>query len=107
VHFDLTNGTLLIGNSVEDYQLLWDGSTLYIKGNIDLSGNQTIVNIENTLTQKISKDHVISEINQSAEEVQINANRLKIGTGTTFEQGEIYTWAQIFAGNKTWQEVLG
>ncbi len=107
VHFDLTNGTLLIGNSVEDYQLLWDGSTLYIKGNIDLSGNQTVVNIENTLTQKISKDHVISEINQSAEELQINANRLKIGTGTTFEQGEIYTWAQIFAGNKTWQEVLG
>jgi len=46
VHFDLTNGTLLIGNSVEDYQLLWDGSTLYIKGNIDLSGNQTVVNIE-------------------------------------------------------------
>ena len=106
VHFDLTNGTLLIGDSVEDYQLLWDGSTLYIKGNIDLSGNQTVINIENTLTQKISKDHVISEINQSAEEVQINANRLKIGTGTTFEQGEIYTWAQIFAGNKTWQEVF-
>lgn len=104
VHFDLTNGTLLIGNSVEDYQLLWDGSTLYIKGNIDLSGNQTIVNIENTLTQKISKDHVISEINQSAEEVQINANRLKIGAGTTFEQGEIYTWERY--KGKTWQQVI-
>lgn len=104
VHFDLTNGTLLIGDSVEDYQLLWDGSTLYIKGNIDLSGNQTIVNIENTLTQKISKDHVISEINQSAEEVQINANRLKIGTGTTFEQGEIYTWEKYIG--MTWNEVI-
>ena len=68
------------------------------------SGNQTIVNIENTLAQKISKDHVISEINQSAEEVQINANRLKIGTGTTFEQGEIYTW-QKYVG-KTWSQVI-
>lgn len=58
------------------------------------------------ISQRVEKNKIISEINQSAEEVQINANRLKIGTGTTFEQGEIYTWAQIFAGNKTWQEVF-
>ncbi len=32
VHFDLTNGTLLIGDSVEDYALLWDGSKLNVKG---------------------------------------------------------------------------
>ena len=32
VHFDLTNGTLLIGDSVEDYALFWDGSKLNVKG---------------------------------------------------------------------------
>lgn len=32
VHFDLTNGTLLIGDSISDYTLLWDGSHLKIQG---------------------------------------------------------------------------
>jgi hypothetical protein len=32
VEFDLTNGTLLIGNSIEDYQLHFDGSTLKLNG---------------------------------------------------------------------------
>lgn len=31
VEFDLTNGTLLIGNSIEDYQFYFDGGTLSIK----------------------------------------------------------------------------
>ena len=31
VEFDLTGGTLLIGNSASDYQLLWDGSELSIR----------------------------------------------------------------------------
>jgi hypothetical protein len=38
VHFDLTNGTLLIGNSIEDYNLLFDGNSLKIR----LSTGQTI-----------------------------------------------------------------
>lgn len=32
VHFDLTNGTLLIGNSPNDYSLYWNGSTLSLNG---------------------------------------------------------------------------
>jgi phage minor structural protein len=32
VNFDLTNGTLLIGDSVEDFLLLFDGSKLYLNG---------------------------------------------------------------------------
>ena len=58
---------------------------------------------QNDLDGKISKNNIISEINQSAEEVQINANRVKIGMGTTFEQGQIYTWEQ-YAG-KTWNQM--
>lgn len=37
VKWNLSDGTLLIGDSVEDYQLFWDGSTLHIKGSISLS----------------------------------------------------------------------
>jgi phage minor structural protein len=32
VSFNLTNGTLLIGNSVDDYALKWDGTKLWING---------------------------------------------------------------------------
>lgn len=32
VEFNLTNGTLLIGDSVDDYALLWDGSKLWLNG---------------------------------------------------------------------------
>jgi len=38
VHFDLTNGTLLIGDSIEDYQLFFDGNNLSIR----LSSGKTI-----------------------------------------------------------------
>ena len=59
---------------------------------------------QNDLDGKVSKNNIISEINQSAEEVQINANRLKIGTGTTYEEGVIYTWEQYIG--MTWNEVI-
>lgn len=41
VEFDLTNGTLLIGNSVSDYQLLWDGNSLKINGKVHIGSNST------------------------------------------------------------------
>ena len=41
VHFDLTNGTLLIGDSVEDYALFWDGSKLNIKGALHITPETT------------------------------------------------------------------
>ncbi|HHX11536.1 MAG TPA: hypothetical protein GX731_01845, partial [Clostridiales bacterium] len=34
VNFDLTNGTLLIGENTENYNLYWDGNNLLIKGHI-------------------------------------------------------------------------
>ena len=46
VEFDLTNGTLLIGNNVEDYWLWFDGSRLRINGEVSSSsvivGNETL-----------------------------------------------------------------
>lgn len=41
VRFDLTNGTFLIGNGVEDYQLLFDGDTLDYKGKLHITPETT------------------------------------------------------------------
>ncbi|WP_130806523.1 phage tail spike protein [Senegalia massiliensis] len=49
VKFDLTNGTLLIGNSIEDYSLLFDGSSLRIR----LSDGKTI---EETVITKVEEE---------------------------------------------------
>lgn len=42
VHFNLSDGTLLIGNSTENYNLYWDGSSLNIRGHIKMSNGQDL-----------------------------------------------------------------
>ncbi|WP_130807642.1 phage tail protein [Senegalia massiliensis] len=49
VKFDLSNGTLLIGNSIEDYSLLFDGNSLKIR----LSSGKTI---EETVITKVEEE---------------------------------------------------
>lgn len=49
VKFDLTNGTLLIGDSPEDYFLHWDGANLNIRGNVDITTNPVINEINNVI----------------------------------------------------------
>ena len=63
---------------------------------LDLSSNTAI-------RSQVSKDNIISTINQSPEEISIEANKVTIGTGTNFERGETYTWEK-YAG-KTWVEI--
>ena len=43
VNFDLTNGTLLIGDSVDDYALFWDGTDLYLEGQIRFTDGGQLV----------------------------------------------------------------
>ena len=38
VKFNLSDGTLLIGDSVSDYSLFWDGSVLRIRGQVEVTG---------------------------------------------------------------------
>lgn len=45
VAWNLEDGTLLIGESVEDYQLFYDGSTLHINGDIQLAAGSDLDNI--------------------------------------------------------------
>lgn len=50
VEFDLENGTFLIGNSINDFTMYWDGKTLKLRNvDIDLSNNSQIANIKNNI----------------------------------------------------------
>lgn len=43
VHFDLTNGTLRIGESIDDYTFLWDGTDLWLNGQINFTDSGQLV----------------------------------------------------------------
>jgi len=43
VHFDLTNGTLRIGDSIDDYTFLWDGTDLWLNGQINFTDSGQLV----------------------------------------------------------------
>ena len=108
VHWNLEDGTLLIGESTEDYSLWWDGVTLHLRGvDIDLENNNTIQGIKqqfelgqgelkstiedevsdlnskisqtsNRIDLKVSKNDIISAINLSPERIQIDSDKLDI-----------------------------
>lgn len=70
VHFDLTNGTLLIGNSIEDYRLFFDGNNLSIR----LSHGKTIEESIEDVDQNISDSQEslrgeIDEVNAKVDDV--------------------------------------
>lgn len=55
VNFNLETGQFLIGNSITDYFLYWDGSSLKIKGDdIDLSANKEI-------TSRVTKNQIMTD----------------------------------------------
>lgn len=61
VEFDLENGTFLIGNSINNFSMYWDGKTLKLRNvDIDLSNNSQITNIENNV-RNIQQDFNISK----------------------------------------------
>lgn len=61
VRWNLEDGTLLIGNSINDYSLYWDGSTLHINADIDISSNAEIKSIKDKLSNKLSKDEILQD----------------------------------------------
>lgn len=53
VKFNLSDGTLLIGDSVSDYSLFWDGEALSIKGKIYLSSGGSLDEVVDNLHDQI------------------------------------------------------
>ncbi len=91
VHFDLNNGTFLIGNNSNDYTMYWDGSVLHLRNvDIDLSNNQQISNIENSITNQAKEiGDVRTNINNQKEQILSMKNDFKLdldGIKTSFEK---------------------
>ena len=60
VKWNLEDGTFLIGNSLDDYSMYWNGSKLYINADIDISSNAEIKSIKNDLSNLGMKVNDIS-----------------------------------------------
>ena len=62
VRWNLEDGTFLIGNSPEDYNLYWDGETLNLKNTkIDFRYDKTINELQDKLNKKISKEDILED----------------------------------------------
>lgn len=62
VRWNLEDGTLLIGNSPDDYNLYWDGETLNLRNTkIDYRYDKTINDLKDDLDKKISKEDVLED----------------------------------------------
>lgn len=79
VRWNLEDGTLLIGKNSNDYNLYWDGETLNLRNTkIDLSNNVDIEDMKKSISLKVSRGDIISEINQSPEQVKIKASKIDL-----------------------------
>ena len=151
VKWNLEDGTFIIGDSVDNYSMYWDGSTLYLRNvDIDLSNNQSLESIENEIknistslgtvhqdfkigqgklesrissldsnynslssrvtqtanevSSKVSKNGIISEINQSPENIKIKASRIDL-TGNVYLEGDFMSYGKTkFGQGYVWQE---
>lgn len=62
VRWNLEDGTLLIGNSPDDYNLYWDGETLNLRNTkIDFKYDKTINDLKDNLDKKISKEDILED----------------------------------------------
>lgn len=62
VRWNLEDGTLLIGNSPDDYNLYWDGETLNLRNTkIDFRYDKTINDLKGNLDKKISKEDILED----------------------------------------------
>lgn len=92
VCWNLEDGTLLIGNSPDDYNLYWDGETLNLRNtDIDLSNNVDIDDMKKSISLKVSRGDIISEINQSPEQVKINAGKIDLEGNSINVKGTFQT----------------
>ena len=92
VRWNLEDGTLLIGNSPDDYNLYWDGGTLHLRNtDIDLSNNTDVEEMKKNISLKVSRGDIISEINQSPEQVKIKASKIDLEGSSVNIKGTLQT----------------
>ncbi len=85
VKFDLDNGTLLIGNNVEDYKLLFDGTNLYING---------IVNSAGIIVGNETLQEALTNLGSQIEAIQGGGGNLLFNsTYGTYDSPDDYWWS--------------
>ena len=78
VHFDLTNGTLLIGNSTDDYKLWFDGDNLHIKLG-DKTIEETIIEIKQGTADIASDVTIVKQgITDANSDIDIMKNQISL-----------------------------
>lgn len=91
VRWNLEDGTFLIGNSPDDYNLYWDGATLHLRNvDIDLENNRTIQDLkekQNLTDQEVEKrKQEIIKANQSLESAKADIDQASLDIESTLEK---------------------
>lgn len=91
VRWNLEDGTFLIGNSPDDYNLYWDGSTLHLRNvDIDLENNRTIQDLkdkQNLTGEEIEKQkQEIIKANQSLESARADIDQANLDIAGTIDK---------------------
>lgn len=91
VRWNLEDGTFLIGNSPDDYNLYWDGATLHLRNvDIDLENNRTIHDLkekQNLTDEEIEKrKQEIIKANQSLESARADIDQANLDIAGTLEK---------------------
>lgn len=100
VRWNLEDGTLLIGNSPDDYNLYWDGETLNLKNTkIDFRYDKTINEIKDNLNEKISKEDILED--EEIQEVLKGQDGIPGKAGADGKTPYFHTaWANSVDGSK-------
>ena len=100
VRWNLEDGTLLIGNSPDDYNLYWDGETLNLKNTkIDFRYDKTINEIKDNLNEKISKEDILED--EEIQEVLKGQDGIPGKAGVDGKTPYFHTaWANSVDGSK-------
>lgn len=100
VRWNLEDGTLLIGNSPDDYNLYWDGETLNLKNTkIDFRYDKTINEIKDNLNKKISKEDILED--EEIQEVLKGQDGIPGKAGADGKTPYFHTaWANSVDGSK-------
>lgn len=74
VRWNLEDGTLLIGNSPDDYNLYWDGGTLHFRNvDIDLKNSKDFSEIKDDLDKKIS--NINAKVDIQADKIEAKVSK--------------------------------
>lgn len=91
VRWNLEDGTFLIGNSPDDYNLYWDGATLHLRNvDIDLENNRTIQDLkekQNLTDKEVEKrKQEIIKANQTLESARADIDQANLDIESTLEK---------------------